>query len=87
MLCGVHHKVALLDLEAKKAVASTKTGHGGRKLFGNMMGDAVRLIDTQTNVKTAEITLADMRGLFKTPEIARAPGFQGPEAIAFDRPR
>jgi DNA-binding beta-propeller fold protein YncE len=35
---GVAHKVAVLDLEAKQAIGSTKTGSGGKKLFGNMMG-------------------------------------------------
>jgi DNA-binding beta-propeller fold protein YncE len=35
---GLHHKVATLDLEARKAVGSTKTGSGGKKFLGNMMG-------------------------------------------------
>jgi hypothetical protein len=35
---GLAHKVAVLDLEAKQAIGSTKTGSGGKKLFGNMMG-------------------------------------------------
>lgn len=35
---GLHHKVATLDLEAKKAVGSTKTGRGGKKFLGNMLG-------------------------------------------------
>ena len=35
---GFAHKVAVLDLEAKQAIGSTKTGSGGKKLFGNMMG-------------------------------------------------
>lgn len=35
---GFAHKVAVLDLEAKRAIGSTKTGSGGKKLFGNMMG-------------------------------------------------
>jgi DNA-binding beta-propeller fold protein YncE len=35
---GLAHKVAVLDLEAMTAIGSTKTGSGGKKLFGNMMG-------------------------------------------------
>jgi DNA-binding beta-propeller fold protein YncE len=35
---GLAHKVAVLDLEARQAIGSTKTGSGGKKLFGNMMG-------------------------------------------------
>lgn len=35
---GLHHKVATLDLQGRKAVGSTKTGRGGKKLLGNMMG-------------------------------------------------
>ena len=35
---GIHHKVVALDLAAGKAVGSTKTGRGGKKLFGNVMG-------------------------------------------------
>ena len=35
---GLHHKVATLDLEAGKATAVTKTGRGGKKFLGNMMG-------------------------------------------------
>lgn len=35
---GLAHKVAVLDLEAKQATGSTKTGSGGKKFFGNMMG-------------------------------------------------
>jgi DNA-binding beta-propeller fold protein YncE len=35
---GLHHKVATLDLDAKKAVGSAKTGRGGKKFLGNMMG-------------------------------------------------
>ena len=35
---GLHHKVATLDLEARRAVGSTKTGRGGKKFLGNMMG-------------------------------------------------
>ncbi len=35
---GLHHKVATLDLREKKAVGSTKTGRGGKKFLGNMMG-------------------------------------------------
>jgi DNA-binding beta-propeller fold protein YncE len=35
---GVHNKVVVLDLEANRAVGSTKTGRGGKKLFGNLMG-------------------------------------------------
>ncbi|HSD66884.1 MAG TPA: hypothetical protein VLF95_09295 [Vicinamibacteria bacterium] len=38
ILYGVHNKVAVLDLGAKMAVGSTKTGRGGKKLFGNLMG-------------------------------------------------
>lgn len=38
VLYGVHNKVVVLDLEAKKAVGMTKTGRDGRKLFGNLMG-------------------------------------------------
>jgi DNA-binding beta-propeller fold protein YncE len=35
---GLAHKVAVLDLEAKQPIGATKTGSGGKKLFGNMMG-------------------------------------------------
>jgi DNA-binding beta-propeller fold protein YncE len=35
---GIHNKVVVLDLEANRAVGSTKTGRGGKKLFGNLMG-------------------------------------------------
>jgi len=35
---GLHHKVATLDLEARTAVGSAKTGRGGKKFLGNMMG-------------------------------------------------
>jgi hypothetical protein len=35
---GLEHKVATLDIEARQAVGSTKTGRGGKKLLGNMMG-------------------------------------------------
>ncbi len=35
---GLQHKVATLDLEAKQAVGSAKTGRGGKKFLGNMMG-------------------------------------------------
>ena len=35
---GLHHKVATLDLEAKTATGSAKTGRGGKKFLGNMMG-------------------------------------------------
>ncbi len=35
---GIHHKVVVLDLEAHRAVGSAKTGRGGKKLFGNVMG-------------------------------------------------
>ncbi len=35
---GIAHKVAVLDLETKQAIGATKTGSGGKKLFGNMMG-------------------------------------------------
>ena len=35
---GLAHKVAVLDLETKQGIGSTKTGSGGKKLFGNMMG-------------------------------------------------
>jgi DNA-binding beta-propeller fold protein YncE len=35
---GVQNKVVVLDLEANRAVGSTKTGRGGKKLFGNVMG-------------------------------------------------
>ena len=35
---GLHHKVATLDLEAGKATGATKTGRGGKKFLGNMMG-------------------------------------------------
>jgi DNA-binding beta-propeller fold protein YncE len=38
VLYGVHNKLVVLDLEAKRAVGSTKTGRGGKKLFGNLMG-------------------------------------------------
>ena len=38
ILYGAHNKVVVLDLQAKKAIGSTKTGRGGKKLFGNMMG-------------------------------------------------
>lgn len=38
ILYGAHNKVAVLDLQAKKPIGSTKTGRGGKKLFGNMMG-------------------------------------------------
>jgi DNA-binding beta-propeller fold protein YncE len=38
ILYGLHNKVAVLDLEGKRAVGSTKTGRGGKKLFGNVMG-------------------------------------------------
>ena len=35
---GLHHKLATLDLEATKAVDSSKTGRGGKKFLGHMMG-------------------------------------------------
>jgi DNA-binding beta-propeller fold protein YncE len=35
---GIHNKVVVLDLEANRAVGATKTGRGGKKLFGNLMG-------------------------------------------------
>jgi DNA-binding beta-propeller fold protein YncE len=35
---GLHHKLATLDLESMKAIGSTKTGRGGKKLLGNLMG-------------------------------------------------
>jgi DNA-binding beta-propeller fold protein YncE len=35
---GIAHKVAVLDLESRSAIGATKTGSGGKKLFGNMMG-------------------------------------------------
>jgi hypothetical protein len=35
---GFHHKLVVLDLEANRAVGSAKTGRGGKKLFGNIMG-------------------------------------------------
>lgn len=38
ILYGLHSKVVVLDLEGKRAVGSTKTGSGGKKFFGNMMG-------------------------------------------------
>ena len=38
VLYGLHNNVVVLDLEAKRAVGSTKTGRGGKKLFGNVMG-------------------------------------------------
>ncbi len=38
ILYGAHNKVAVLDLHAKQAIGSTKTGRGGKKFFGNMMG-------------------------------------------------
>jgi DNA-binding beta-propeller fold protein YncE len=146
VLYGVHNKVAVLDLEEKRAVDSTKTGRGGKKLFGNVMGvmfgmagalaagyspwayatpsmlavrpdgryayainsqtkdvtvvdgatgkpveiiagggyalkllkggqvvvevsdSGLRLIDTERNAQAAEITLHDLRGLFRSPD-------------------
>jgi DNA-binding beta-propeller fold protein YncE len=38
ILYGVHSKLVVLDVEGKKAIGSTKTGRGGKKLFGNLMG-------------------------------------------------
>lgn len=38
VLYGLHNKVLVLDVEAKRAVGSAKTGRGGKKLFGNLMG-------------------------------------------------
>jgi DNA-binding beta-propeller fold protein YncE len=38
VLYGVNNKVVVLDLEGKRAVDAAKTGRGGKKLFGNMMG-------------------------------------------------
>ncbi len=38
ILYGLHNKVVVLDLEANVAVGSTKTGRGGKKLFGNVLG-------------------------------------------------
>jgi len=35
---GIQHKVATLDLETKTATGSAKTGRGGKKFLGNMMG-------------------------------------------------
>jgi DNA-binding beta-propeller fold protein YncE len=35
---GLQNKVVVLDLEANRAVGSAKTGRGGKKLFGNLMG-------------------------------------------------
>jgi DNA-binding beta-propeller fold protein YncE len=35
---GLQHRVATLDLDARKAVGSAKTGRGGKKFLGNMMG-------------------------------------------------
>jgi DNA-binding beta-propeller fold protein YncE len=35
---GLHNKVVVLDLETNRTVGSTKTGRGGKKLFGNIMG-------------------------------------------------
>jgi DNA-binding beta-propeller fold protein YncE len=146
VLYGVQNKVVVLDLEVKRAVDSTKTGRGGKKLFGNLMGgmfgmagflaagyspwafaapsmlavrpdgryayainsqtkdvtvvdgatgkaveiisgggyrlallkgaqivvevsgSELRLIDTERNVKVAEIPLPDLRGLFSSPD-------------------
>jgi DNA-binding beta-propeller fold protein YncE len=146
VLYGVHNKVVVLDLEGKRAVDSTKTGRGGKKLFGNLMGgmfgmagflaagyspwafaaprmlavrpdgrygyainsqtkdvtvvdgatgksveiiggggyalellkggqvvvevsgSELRLIDAERNVKAAEITLPNLRGLFSSPD-------------------
>jgi YVTN family beta-propeller protein len=41
---GLAHKVAVIDLETKQAIGSTKTGSGGKKLFGNMMGGMFGLV-------------------------------------------
>jgi DNA-binding beta-propeller fold protein YncE len=38
ILYGLNNKVAVLDVEHRAAVGSTKTGRGGKKLFGNLMG-------------------------------------------------
>jgi len=35
---GLQHKVATLDLETKTATGSAKTGRGGKKFLGNMVG-------------------------------------------------
>jgi hypothetical protein len=45
ILYGPQHKVAVLDLEQKKAIGATKTGRGGKK-FLNYMKDAVVLETT-----------------------------------------
>lgn len=41
---GIHNKVVVLDLEANRAVGSTKTGRGGKKFFGNVMGGMFGLV-------------------------------------------
>ena len=143
---GLSHKVATLDLETKTATGAAKTGRGGKKFLGNMMGglygwpgmlaagysmwiytqpsmlavrpdgryayainnqtkditvvdgttgksaemiggngyslellrdgrvmaelsdSELRLVDLERNVKAAETPLADLRGLFRTPD-------------------
>jgi DNA-binding beta-propeller fold protein YncE len=142
-------RVLALDVEGKKAIGSTKTGRGGKKLFGNLMGgmfgmvgflaagyspwafaipamlavrldgrfayainsqtkdvtvvdattaqsvemiggggyalrvlaggalavvsrDKVQLLDTERNVKTAELELPELRGLAVSPDGAHA---------------
>jgi hypothetical protein len=159
---GLHQKVATLDLESKTATGSTKTGRGGKKFLGNMMGgmfgvvgmlaagyslwiqtapsmlavrpdgrfayainnqtkditvvdgatgksvemiggngyaleplkdgrflfevsgSELRLVDMERNLKTAEIPLPDLRGLFFTPERSLAVALAKGTALVLD---